>query len=58
MTAARFKGRGLAAGLLEQTLRSMQGLGYREAFAVITAGNAPSEGLFGQAGFVLRPEPE
>jgi RimJ/RimL family protein N-acetyltransferase len=54
MTAARWKGRGVASALLDASLQGLAGLGETEVWAVITAGNAPSEALFRRAGFEAR----
>ena len=51
MTAPAWKGKGLASDLLSRSLASLADAGYREVRAVITEGNAPSETIFGRAGF-------
>jgi len=51
MTAAAWKGRGLASDLLARSLASLAKGGYREVRAAITEGNVPSETIFTRAGF-------
>ncbi|MBL8055652.1 MAG: GNAT family N-acetyltransferase [Anaerolineales bacterium] len=51
MTAARWKGRGVARVLLHNSLAYLTAAGQAEAWAVITAGNTASETLFQRAGF-------
>lgn len=51
MTAARWKGRGVARALLQNSLASLAAAGQVEVWAVITAGNTASETLFQRAGF-------
>lgn len=52
MTRAGWKGRGVGKRLLDASLQQLQALGYREARAVITVGNTPSERLFAGCGFL------
>ncbi len=56
MTGSEWKGKGLAAVVLQSTLASLQRSGYREVRAVITDGNEPSERLFKRAGFAILEE--
>lgn len=51
ITRASHKRLGLGQLLLGQSLASLRHVGYAEARAVITAGNQPSEQLFGRLGF-------
>ena len=53
MTRASAKGHGLAAGLLEKSLRSLQDQGWASVGAFITPGNTASERLFARAGASL-----
>lgn len=51
MTAAQWKGQGLARIALHQALQATAAAGYAEILAIITAGNMPSEKLCMKAGF-------
>ncbi len=51
MTAAHAKNQGVAAWLLGRCLDTLQAVGYVQADAWITDGNAPSERMFLKAGF-------
>jgi GNAT superfamily N-acetyltransferase len=51
MTAAAWKGRGLARALLDDSFAALRAAGYTEVRAAITKGNTPSERLLGGAGF-------
>jgi RimJ/RimL family protein N-acetyltransferase len=51
MTAAKWKGQGLAGLALHQALQATAAAGYDEMVAFITAGNIPSEKLCTRAGF-------
>lgn len=51
MTAAHWKGRGLAGIVLNQAVQATAAAGYDEMVAFITAGNTPSEKLCARAGF-------
>jgi GNAT superfamily N-acetyltransferase len=51
MTAARWKGQGLAGIALHHALQATAAAGYREILAFITDGNTPSEKLCARAGF-------
>ncbi|NJN53276.1 MAG: GNAT family N-acetyltransferase [Anaerolineae bacterium] len=51
MTAANWKGQGLAGIALQQALQAAANAGYSELYAFITAGNVPSEKLCQRAGF-------
>jgi RimJ/RimL family protein N-acetyltransferase len=51
MTGGRWKGKGLAALVLQSVLASLKRSGFAEVRAVITDGNEPSERLFRRAGF-------
>jgi len=56
MTRAEWKRSGLGGLVLREALRSLVGKEYSEVRAVITEGNAPSEGLFNRFGFVRMTE--
>lgn len=51
MTAAGWKGQGLAGIVLDRALQATAAAGYDEILAIITAGNMPSENLCLKAGF-------
>ncbi|MCL4265137.1 MAG: GNAT family N-acetyltransferase [Anaerolineae bacterium] len=51
MTAADWKGQGLAGVALDQALQATAAAGYDEILAIITADNMPSEKLCMKAGF-------
>ncbi len=51
MTAAQWKGQGLAKIALHHALQATASAGYAEILAIITAGNIPSEKLCLKAGF-------
>jgi L-amino acid N-acyltransferase YncA len=51
MTRAEWKKQAVAGRLLWAVLQALRERGYREARAVITEGNIPSERLFGRLGF-------
>lgn len=51
MTRADWKRQGYARSLLVSCLRDLKDLAFSEVWAVITAGNTPSEQLFQQIGF-------
>jgi L-amino acid N-acyltransferase YncA len=55
MTRAAHKQHSFGRRLVQQSLVSVQQAGYSEAWAVITAGNIPSERLFDRLGFVRQP---
>jgi RimJ/RimL family protein N-acetyltransferase len=51
MTAANWKGQGLARIALHQALQTTAAAGYTEILAFVTNGNTPSEKLLAKAGF-------
>jgi len=51
MTAAHWKGQGLAGITLHQALQATAAAGYTEILAFVTDGNMPSEKLLAKAGF-------
>jgi hypothetical protein len=55
MTRRRWKGRGLAAYLVRQSLLSLQDAHYPEVRAVVTEGNVPSEYILATLGFRRAP---
>jgi RimJ/RimL family protein N-acetyltransferase len=57
MTSTQWKGRGIAASLLDETLHVLAAMGYTSVYAVITGGNEPSEKLFMRTGFKREDEP-
>ncbi len=55
MTHPDAKRQGLAANLVRASLVALADRDYSQVYAVITAGNTPSEQLFHQLGFTLAP---
>jgi L-amino acid N-acyltransferase YncA len=56
MTRAAYKQQALGRRLVQHSLLSLHQAGYAEVWAVITAGNIPSERLFDRLHFIRQPQ--
>ena len=51
MTAASYKGRGFATGLMQVSMASLHAAGYGRVELWVTVGNEPAEGIYERLGF-------